>query len=172
MDTDCLLVDWLIDWLIVYNCFTSFSRIFHSCRDVTFAGEGLCSEPKFFKYGGIFIVSYPLWHGTSVYWVSNIQRIATFTRLIGQARETDDLYILTLMRPDCKVICISEESQTLWSFHFSSMSLIYIRIFNVVKRVHPFPILGQTLFNWNSWGCKVVCPAITFSNTCIIYPFY
>jgi hypothetical protein len=27
------------DWLIVY-CFVSFSRIFHSCRDVTIVGEG------------------------------------------------------------------------------------------------------------------------------------
>jgi hypothetical protein len=32
--------DWLIDWLVII-CFTSRSRIFQLCGDVTIAGEGL-----------------------------------------------------------------------------------------------------------------------------------
>jgi hypothetical protein len=49
-----------IDWLIIYG-FTSCSRIFHLYGDVTIAGEGLqnlglCSAPRAFTQGGIFIV--------------------------------------------------------------------------------------------------------------------
>jgi hypothetical protein len=65
----------LIDWLIIYG-FTSRSRIFYLYGDVTFAGEwlqnlGLCSAPRAFKQGGIFIVPHLLWHGTSVFPVSS-----------------------------------------------------------------------------------------------------
>jgi hypothetical protein len=69
------LVDWLIDWLIIYS-FTSRSRIFHLYGDVTNAGEGLqnlglYSALRAFEQGGIFIVPHPLWHGTSVFPVSS-----------------------------------------------------------------------------------------------------
>jgi hypothetical protein len=49
--------------------------MFHLCGDVTIAGEGLqnlglCLALRSFEQGGIFIVSYLLWHGTSVFPVS------------------------------------------------------------------------------------------------------
>jgi hypothetical protein len=64
----------LIDWLITYN-FTSRPRIFHLYGDVTIAGEGLqnfglSSALRAFEQGGIFIVSYLLSHGASVFPVS------------------------------------------------------------------------------------------------------
>jgi hypothetical protein len=63
------------DWLIIYR-FTSRSRIFHLCGDITIAGEwlqnlGLCSALKAFQQGGIFIVPHLLWHGTLVFPVSS-----------------------------------------------------------------------------------------------------
>jgi hypothetical protein len=62
-------------WLIIYG-FTSCSRIFHLCGDVTIASEelqnlGLCSALRAFEQGGIFIVPHVLWHGTSVFLVSS-----------------------------------------------------------------------------------------------------
>jgi hypothetical protein len=66
-----------IDWLIIYS-FTSRSRSFHFYGDATIAGEGLqnlglhvCSALRAFEQGGIFIVPYLLWHGTSVFPVSS-----------------------------------------------------------------------------------------------------
>jgi hypothetical protein len=61
--------------LIIYG-FTSRSRIFHLCGDVTIAGEGLqnlglCSALRAFEQGGIFVVPHLLWHGTSVFPVSS-----------------------------------------------------------------------------------------------------
>jgi hypothetical protein len=66
--------DWLIDWLVDYG-FTSRSRIFHLCGDVTITYEGLqnlglCSALRAIEQGGIFIVSHLLWHGTSFFPVS------------------------------------------------------------------------------------------------------
>jgi hypothetical protein len=63
------------DWLIIY-CFTSRSRIFHLCGDVTITGEGLqnldlCTALRALEQGGIFIVPHLLWHGASVFPVSS-----------------------------------------------------------------------------------------------------
>ena len=61
-----------IDRLITY-CFLSHSRIFHSDMNVTIASEfePLIAVYTDFEHEGIFIVSYLLWHGTSVYTVSS-----------------------------------------------------------------------------------------------------
>jgi hypothetical protein len=61
-------------WFIY--CFTSRSIIFHLYGDVTIASEGLhnlglCSAPRAFEQGGIFIVPHLLWHGASVFPVSS-----------------------------------------------------------------------------------------------------
>jgi hypothetical protein len=65
------LIDWLINYGLLY-C----SRIVHLYGDVTTTVEGLqnlglCSALRAFKQGGIFIVPYLLWHGTSVFPVSS-----------------------------------------------------------------------------------------------------
>jgi hypothetical protein len=55
--------------LFIY-CFTSHSRIFHLCGDVTVVGEGLlnldlCSALRAFERGGNFIVPRLFWHRVS-----------------------------------------------------------------------------------------------------------
>jgi hypothetical protein len=65
----------MINWMIIYD-FKSRSKIFHSYRDVTIAGEGLwnldlCSALRAFEQWGIFIVPHLLWQGTSVFPVSS-----------------------------------------------------------------------------------------------------
>jgi hypothetical protein len=63
-------------WLFAYKYYcTSSSKIFHLDGDVTNAGEGfqnlgLCSALRAFEQGEIFIVSYLLWYGASVFPVS------------------------------------------------------------------------------------------------------
>jgi hypothetical protein len=69
----CILIDWL-----VIKCFTFRSRILnlygdvsHHCRWRAAKYRPTCiSAPSAFEQGGIFIVSYLLWHGTSVFLVS------------------------------------------------------------------------------------------------------
>jgi hypothetical protein len=68
---DTRLIDWLFTVLRPAQ-----ELIFHLYGDVTIAGEGLqnlglCSELRAFEQGGIFIVAYLLWYGTSFFPVSS-----------------------------------------------------------------------------------------------------
>ena len=73
IDWNCVL--WLIiDWLLC--CLTSYSRIFHHYRDAIITWESCTIYALVWLWTtlehttGIFIVSYLLWHGTSVFNVS------------------------------------------------------------------------------------------------------
>jgi hypothetical protein len=67
-------IDWLIDYFTVLRPAQEF---FYLYGDVTITGEGLqnlglCSAPRAFEQGGIFIVPHLLWHGwTSVFPVAS-----------------------------------------------------------------------------------------------------
>jgi hypothetical protein len=64
------------DWLIIYSL-TSRSRIFHLYGDVDHhcrwraKNLRLCSAPRAFEQGGIFIAPHLLWDGASVFPVSS-----------------------------------------------------------------------------------------------------
>jgi hypothetical protein len=84
----CILIDWLIDWLIIYD-FTSRSRIFHLYGDFTIACEGLQNLDhslalRAFEQGRIFIVPHLLTQ--SLGFSSLIRRTAPFCRLLRHTR--------------------------------------------------------------------------------------
>jgi hypothetical protein len=66
--------DWLIDYLPFYVPLKNISLIWghHHCWWCQgLQNLGLCSAPRAFEQGGIFIVPHLLWHGTSVFPVSS-----------------------------------------------------------------------------------------------------